>query len=155
MMFESLGAKATAPTANVGASSVSGAHVVPPSRVSQTPPLPTPISQCNRSRGSTAIEDTRPELARRRGPSGKGAGPRLVHCPPSAAAVVAHRHATGPPPIMRMPTTADHRHDDFAIRPYLARCGTILRDSVTASTIRRGNSSHVETTHVDGSARVR
>jgi hypothetical protein len=45
MMRGSLGAKAIDPVANVGDESAMGSHEVPPSTLSQTPPLPTPISQ--------------------------------------------------------------------------------------------------------------
>src|SRR5436309_9594142 len=79
MMLGSLGAKATAPVASVGAESVRGTHDVPASRLSQTPPLPTPISQWLTSDGSTAIEATRPEFTFVERASRRGAGPMLVH----------------------------------------------------------------------------
>jgi hypothetical protein len=40
-----LDANAIEPMATVGAESAIGSHDVPPSTLSQTPPLPTPISQ--------------------------------------------------------------------------------------------------------------
>src|SRR5262245_30543407 len=89
MMSGLLGAKAMAPVASVGASSVIGVQVSPESRVSHTPPLPTPSSQRLESRGSTAIEATRPE----RSVFGllwydSGAAANGAHCPVTCTADV-------------------------------------------------------------------
>src|SRR5258708_31219404 len=76
-----LGAKATAPIASAGWSSVRGVQFTPELVVSQTPPCAAPISQCALLVGSTAAHVIRPLT----GPEGAicpftiGAGPILAH----------------------------------------------------------------------------
>src|SRR5262249_11191470 len=76
-----LGANDSAPIVKVGAESAMGRQEVPASRLSHSPPLPTPASQWAASVGSTARAATRPEfgLLRSGTPWYKGAGPILVH----------------------------------------------------------------------------
>src|ERR1041385_2331248 len=84
MIFGLEGARARAPIANDGWSSVRGFQVLPASRVSQTPPWAAAIYQWLELEGSTATSAMRP-LTGAAGvvsPLAIGAGPMLTHLVP-------------------------------------------------------------------------